>query len=198
MNDISCLILAAGESARMGEPKALLLYRGETFLSAVHAAAKAGGAGQVIVVAGIHSAQIGRRLPAADAVMAVNPAPQGGMISSVRTGLRAVRETASGVFIALVDQPFVTAEVFAGLAAEHAQTPDAVVIARYRGKKRGHPIVLPRAVFPLCFSGPDNLGLHWVTHHPAVTVRDVDFETDSIIRDVDTPQDYLRLTEAQP
>lgn len=194
MNNLACLILAAGDSSRMGEPKALLQYRGTTFLSHVYAAAK-NHAAPLVLVTGAHTAAIKKQLPGPGITVAVNEHPEGGMISSVRVGLRALPENITGVFIALVDQPFVTADVFAALASEHAKTPDHVIIARYMGKKRGHPIILPKAVLPLCFEGPDNLGLHWVTHHLTVKVSDIDFETDAVIRDIDTPQDYLKLAQ---
>jgi len=177
----------------MFAPKALLVYNGETFMSRVCAAAKSASA-EIIVIAGKHHHEITATLPPG-VKSAVNPAPEGGMISSVRVGLGAVNQSASGVIISLVDQPFVGAEIYAAMAAAHAETPDRVIIPRFRGRKRGHPIVLPKSALPLCFEGPDNLGLHWVTHHPSVFVRDIDFETDCIIRDVDTPQDYQNITQ---
>lgn len=197
MNNLACLILAAGDSSRMGEPKALLKYRGAAFLSHVYAAAK-NSASPIVLVTGAHTAAIEKQLPAPGIAIAVNEHPEGGMISSVRVGLRALPENITGVFIALVDQPFVPADVFAALALEHAKAPEHIIIARYMAKKRGHPIILPKAVLPLCFEGPDNLGLHWVTHHPTVKVRDIDFETDAVIRDIDTPQDYLKLVQEKP
>ena len=70
-----------------------------------------------------------------------------------------------------------------------------VVIPRYNGK-RGHPILLAKKVWPLCFTGPADLGLHWVTHHPSVKALDVDVECEFVVKDVDTPADYRSLVEA--
>jgi len=51
-------------------------------------------------------------------------------------------------------------------------------------------------VWPLCFTGPADLGLHWVTHHPSVKALDVDVECEFVVKDVDTPADYRSLVEA--
>ncbi|MFA6582870.1 MAG: nucleotidyltransferase family protein [Elusimicrobiaceae bacterium] len=193
MHSLTCIILAAGDSSRMGAPKALLEHEGRTFLCRICAAVAAAGVKDIVVVAGRHFEEIRRAAPGFGERYVPNPAPEGGMISSVRAGLRAVPDNASGALIALVDQPAIAEDIFRIVAGAHEETPGDIIIPRYLGKKRGHPIVLPRAVFPLCFAGPDNLGLHWVTHHASVTVRDIDFSDRSIISDIDTPEDYRKL-----
>lgn len=59
--------------------------------------------------------------------------------------------------------------------------------------KRGHPIIIPAAYRHLCFEGPLEKGLHWVTHHPSVKVFDLTVDDTGIIRDFDTPEDYTKL-----
>ncbi len=59
--------------------------------------------------------------------------------------------------------------------------------------KRGHPIIIPRKCLRLCFEGPLDKGLHWVTHHPSALLADLDVKDREIIRDFDTPEDYQRL-----
>jgi len=59
--------------------------------------------------------------------------------------------------------------------------------------KRGHPVIIPAIYRHLCFAGPLEAGLHWVTHHPSVKVLDLTVEDAGIIRDFDTPQDYEKL-----
>ncbi len=67
-------------------------------------------------------------------------------------------------------------------------TPDSGLLY-----KRGHPIIIPEAYRHLCFEGPLDKGLHWVTHHPSVKVLDLNVEDHGIIRDCDTPEDYEEL-----
>lgn len=59
--------------------------------------------------------------------------------------------------------------------------------------KRGHPIIVPAAYRRLCFEGPLEKGLHWVTHHPSVKIADLEVDDREIIRDFDTPEQYQQL-----
>jgi len=193
---IHTLILAGGNSARMGTPKALLDYNGKTFAEAVCDSVEKAGINRITLVAGVHAEEITDTLSGrANCHIVVNPNPDEGMISSVRTGLRAVGDVSEAVIISLVDQPFIPSCIYHELVRTWMMSNADVVIPRYNGK-RGHPILLAKKVWPLCFTGPADLGLHWVTHHPSVKALDVDVECEFVVKDVDTPADYRSLVEA--
>ncbi|MEA3306273.1 MAG: hypothetical protein U9Q34_00630, partial [Elusimicrobiota bacterium] len=63
----------------------------------------------------------------------------------------------------------------------------------YPPYKRGHPIIIPKIYWHLCFEGPEDKGLHWVTHHPQVKVLDLFVDDDNILKDFDTPEDYKSI-----
>ncbi|MFA5162563.1 MAG: nucleotidyltransferase family protein [Elusimicrobiales bacterium] len=190
------IILAAGASSRMGRPKALLEYRGGTFLDAVCSAMHGAGVHSITVVMGAHAAEIRGKWPGRHTHALVNPHPEQGQLSSLKTALRNMPVYAGAAVMALVDQPEVSSAVYEKLIDAWRQNPGCIAIPRHRGK-RGHPIILDARVWPLCFEAPPDKGLHWVTHHGSVSVIDVDVDEESVIRDIDTPEQYAVLTRSR-
>ncbi|HBB66310.1 MAG: hypothetical protein A2X28_10625 [Elusimicrobia bacterium GWA2_56_46] len=222
---ISAIILAAGDSSRMGRTKALLEYKGATFLGTALAGAKAAGAGETIVVLGANRAEVLAAWRPKEEKIAFNGTPELGQIASVRAGLKMAGPEAEAAMICLVDQPLIKPETYKLIAGFWRLHKDFLVIPRCRREagqpwvtshrsqvtgqnsdnstlhplpstlffKRGHPIIIPRRYFQLCFDGPAGKGLHWVTHHPSVTPADLTVEDGGIIRDFDTPEEYSRL-----
>jgi molybdenum cofactor cytidylyltransferase len=138
------LILSAGESRRMGSPKALLLYQGETFLDGLIARFSEVCA-PVIVVLGHDEAAIRARLRLAErAVFVTNPEYRNGQLSSMQCGLRAVPEGVEGILFTLVDHPCVRSETLRALLAPPAAL---IVKPRYEGRS-GHPVFFSRSLVP--------------------------------------------------
>lgn len=211
---LTAVILAAGGSSRMGGPKALLEYGGRSFIETVRAALAEAGAGRIIAVLGGHSGEILEKWKPDDVVFAVNPRPEDGQLSSLRTGLEAAPESSEAVMICLVDQPAIAPRTYRDIIGFWAAHKDSIIIPRVerlsspppatnhepratshepRYYKRGHPVIIPAAYLRLCFEGPLEAGLHWVTHHPSAKVLDFDVDDKNIIRDIDTPEDYEKL-----
>ncbi len=198
---LSAIILAAGESNRMGKPKALLPWRGRPFLEHVCDSLRRAGVEDRVVVLGQSSHEIlGGWVPAGEKV-AVNPQPEHGQLSSLRTGLADISEFSEGFMVCLADQPTIDPDTYSKLIACWLSNRESIVIPRvFRASdsrlKRGHPIIIPAAYKALCFEGPLDKGLHWVTHHPSVKVTDLEVKDSGIIRDFDTPEEYEALVKA--
>ena len=199
---LSAIILAAGESSRMGRPKALLQWRGLPFLEHVCAALRAAGVEDRVVVLGRASAEILSAWEPQGEKIAVNPKPEEGQLSFLRAGLAAANKDSAAFLVCLGDQPTIKPETYKSLIAFRAGRPGAIIIPRVPrlapgpGEppfKRGHPIIIPAGSRQLCFEGPLDKGLHWVTHHPSVRIADLDVPDREIIRDFDTPGDYAAL-----
>jgi len=195
---LSAIILAAGESSRMGRPKALLEWREKPFIEHVCVAMRAAGVEDRVVVLGRASHEILSAWTPAGEKIAVNPKPENGQISSLRAGLAAASEFSEGFMVCLADQPTVAAETYKKIMDCWLSNKDSIVIPRtFRAAdsrlKRGHPIIIPSAHRALCFEGPLDKGLHWVTHHPSVKITDLEVKDPEIIRDFDTPEDYKTL-----
>ena len=186
------LILAAGRSSRMGQDKALLEYRGRSFLDHLIYLALP-RVDNVIVVLGHNASKLKLTLPPVERVQAVINADYGlGMLSSLQTGLSRAGQEADWILWMLVDHPAMRGETLDQLvqAAKTERTP--IVIPRYDGK-RGHPVMLSRKVIAeLLQLSPDSSPQDVIRkHYPETCFLDVHDE--GVVRDVDLSKDYDNL-----
>lgn len=185
------LILAAGESSRMGSPKALLEFRGETFLDRL-IRCFSDYCSPVIVVLG-HEPEVIRAgvRAAGSAVFVLNPDYSRGQFSSLQCGLRAVPEDAAGVLFTPVDHPNIEPATVRQLIAAGA----SIAIPQYLGR-HGHPVLFTRAHIPEFLAlGPDAQARQ-VLHSHAGEIRYLDVADPGILDDIDDPDAYHRLLAA--
>jgi len=144
---VSGLVLAAGASTRLGQPKQLLPFGGTTLLGHVVAEARAASAlDEVIVVIGGAAAEVRRRVDLGGATVVENPAFGEGCSASYRTGLAALDPSAEAVVILLGDQPGVDRAVIDTVVEEWRRTRNRMMLASYQGRE-GHPLVFGRDLF---------------------------------------------------
>ncbi len=137
----AALILAAGASNRLGQPKQLVRVGQETLLERSVRVAREAGCSPVVVVIGAFQEQIQQQCSLRNALVVLHPEWAQGMGSSLAAGMRAVGE-AAGVLILTCDMPAVHAGHLRALAAT-----DVVTASAYSGRK-GVPAYFPRSVFP--------------------------------------------------
>ena len=191
---VAGLILAAGESRRMGSPKALLRYGRETFLDTLTALFGA-RCSTVIVVLGAHAAQI-RAASTRPATFVVNPDYAHGMTTSLQCGLRAMPPDASGVLFTLVDHPAASpATLDALLAPSNAPDAPLVRVPRYRAE-RGHPIWFSRELTPEFLALPADGPAREVVARHIDRTEYLDLDDPGIVADIDSPEDYRALIGA--
>lgn len=182
------LILAAGESSRMGSPKALLEFRGETFLDRL-IRCLSDQCAPVIVVLGYEPEVIraGVRAPG-NAVFVLNPDYQRGQFSSMQCGLRAVPADSQGVVFTPVDHPNIEPSTVARLI----ETRAAIAIPQYIGH-HGHPVLFSRQLIPEFLTlSPDDQAPTVIRRH-ASEIAYLDVSDPGILDDVDDPEAYRRL-----
>lgn len=189
---ISAIVLAAGESSRMGTPKALLPYAGGTFLSAICARLEGAGVGELVVVLGAHAGAVRGAGVTPRALIAVNGAWRDGQLSSLQCGLRVLSPGTEGALVTLVDHPLIEASTYAGLRGAAERAPGMILVAECRGRG-GHPVVFPRAVFGELLSAPRDGGARVVVRRDPARVGRVPFDDPGIVADIDTPGDYERI-----
>lgn len=189
---ICAIVLAAGDSLRMSRPKPLLELNGKTFLEVICNNIRFGGISDITVVLGRYAKSIMLGWSSAGERVVINPQTEKGQISSLRTALKRLPADADAVLVTLVDQPLVNLSTYRELVNSWKHNEDSIVIPRFGGK-RGHPVVLPRCVWPLCFEGSADIGLHWVIHHESVKVIDLEVNDKNILKDIDTPEDYSKV-----
>jgi molybdenum cofactor cytidylyltransferase len=191
---IAGLILAAGASSRMGSPKALLAYRGETFVERL-VRVFSEIANPVIVVLGYHADLI-RPVLENKATVVVNPAPERGQLTSLQTALAALPAEAEGFFFTPVDSPAVAREtvtrVVEAFRSRAAET--LFVIPRYQGR-RGHPVCATRAIADELLALPETAKASDVVHAHVDRTLYIDVDDPGILTDVDHPEAYRRLVE---
>jgi molybdenum cofactor cytidylyltransferase len=187
---VAGIILAAGESRRMGFPKALLRYRDETFLDTLigHFAIRCD---PVIVVLGAHAVRI-REGALRPATFVINPDYQRGQTTSMQCGLRAVPAAAEGVLFTLVDHPAVSPATFDALLA--APRP-MVRVPRFQGR-RGHPIWFSRELIAEFLELPENGAARDIVRSHAPQTEFLDVDDAGVLADIDDPAAYSRLTGA--
>ena len=189
---ISGLILAAGTSSRMGQPKQLLPFRGTILLDWAMAQAEAASAlDEVIVILGQAAAEIQPRLHSTRARVIVNPVFTEGCSGSYKAGMAAIDPRAEAVMVLLGDQPGVDSAVIDQVAQDWRTQGGRIALTSYRGR-RGHPMVFARALFEQLrqLSG-DKAAWKILDAHPD-WVRDVAVDH-AFPDDVDTRQDYEAL-----
>lgn len=189
-SNIAGLILAAGESRRMGSPKALLPYKGTTFLDTLVALFSA-RCSTVILVLGAHADEIRaakwRRPPGLRIVH--NQYYLSGQTSSLQAGLRAVPSGADGILFTLVDHPSVSAETINTLLAP----PFPLVrIPRFEGE-RGHPVWFRRDLIPEFLSLPSDGAANQVVRSHRAETEFLDVADPGVVADIDDHAAYQRL-----
>jgi len=186
------VILAGGESARMGYRKELLPFRGIPLVRHAASTALAAGLGPVVVVLGAHGAQVRTALLGLDVTTVVNEAWRGGIGTSIRAGVGAVdrSDEVRGLVLMLADQPLVTAEILGALVQRHVDDQCAVVAARYSGTV-GVPAYFARGMFGSLLELGADQGCKRVIVSAGDRAALVDCPEAAF--DVDTPDDRVLL-----
>jgi len=196
---IAGVILAAGASSRMGSPKALLDYRGETFIGRL-VRIFSQVCDPIIVVVGFHAEKIvpvvERQFPGGVQCV-VNPAPERGQLSSLQTGLAAVPGDCEGFLFLPVDCPAVEESTVHRVAEEfRRREPETqFVVPQYHGK-HGHPVCAARSVADEFLALPSSAQARDVVHAHVTHTIYLDVDDPGILRDVDDPEAYRQMVEA--
>ena len=196
------IVLAAGESTRMGSPKALLPDgAGRVFITRVlHTFAAAGVMDATIVTGSMHERIVGA--VAADAPGAAlirfarNLNPERGQLSSLLTGLDAADAPGvEAVLVTLVDIPFVQPATVKAVVDAFGRTR-APIVRPVRAERHGHPVLFARALFEELRRADPALGAKAVMRSHASAVLNVDVGDEGALLDVDTPAEYQRVVRS--
>jgi CTP:molybdopterin cytidylyltransferase MocA len=195
----AAIVPAAGASRRMGRPKLLLPFAAGNVVGGVVAALRGGGVGEVALVVAPGDAELAAWAHGQALVLAVNPRPEDGMLSTIRAGLAALGGTAAlaaagrALLVTPADLPALSsATVRAVLAALSAGAQLAV--PHHRGR-RGHPLGISAALLPEIDHLDPTVGLRQLLDRHAAVLHEVPVDDHGAVDDVDTPEDYARLLD---
>jgi molybdenum cofactor cytidylyltransferase len=185
------VVLAAGLSRRMGQPKLLLTLEGKPVLRHAVERMLAGGVDQAVIVVPLEHGDLEAALAGLPVRFAVNPKPEAGQGSSIAVGVSAAPAGAEAVLIALGDQPRLPPAVIPGLIAAFRRTGKAIAAARYR-EGQGNPVLFGLQVISELRILTGDRGARSVIEKDTSRVAWVDFD-EPMPADVDTPEDYARV-----
>jgi molybdenum cofactor cytidylyltransferase len=191
---LAAVILSGGESRRMGSPKALIPYRGRTFLQHLLDAARHPKISPVLVVLGPHAAEITREVALDPANVVINHDWQLGQLSSIQAALRhlATREETDGIILFLVDHPLISAALVDQLVAEFYRSGKPIIVPAYRGQ-RGHPVIFARRLYEELLAAPLDQGARAVVWNHAEEVLTVPTEEEGVVLNLNDPEKLRRV-----
>lgn len=193
MRNVGAVILAAGGSSRLGQPKQLLSFQRESLMRRAVRSAFEAGCTCVTVVAGDARDRIEIELRGTPAVVVENSEWQRGLGTSVRCGLRHLLSSPpeiDAVVLLACDQPFLDASVITSLIAQQENSGKPIVASSYAGTL-GIPALFHRSYFESLLALPDNSGAKILIESRSAEVAQIEFEKGAV--DIDTPDDFERI-----
>ncbi|MGH7483118.1 MAG: nucleotidyltransferase family protein [Longimicrobiales bacterium] len=192
---VAGIVLAAGRSSRMGEPKALVEIEGRSFLERAIDSLRRGGCRGVICVVGAQPAELEDAARVAGARVVVNPDADSEQLDSLRLGLAALARTTEAAIVLPVDHPLVRPETVDALIHGFRARGRPIVRVVHDGRP-GHPTLFGRAVFDaLTGDLPD--GAESLIERRPDDVEDVAVDDPGVVADLDTPDAVRRAREAR-
>jgi molybdenum cofactor cytidylyltransferase len=191
---IAAVILSAGESSRMGSPKALLPIEGKTFVERIVSTLQQTKVGKIIVVLGHNAEEMKQKIGHLAVTVVVNRDYAKGQLSSLIAALRSleteeVAGEVDGLLVHLVDLPFLNPSLVDAMIDSFYSSNKLIVVPLHKGR-RGHPVIFSRKLFPEILSAPLDQGAKAVTRAHRDETLELETDDGNVLVDIDTPQDY--------
>lgn len=185
------MILAAGESKRMGKPKLLLPFGEKTIIETVIENVIKSKVEKILVVLGSNRDKIEKKIKTFPVEIAVNPNFRRGMLSSVQSGFQALPENTQAVLVVLGDQPAISSSVINKIIDAFKKTGKGIVLPVYKNE-RGHPVLIDIKYRGEVENLNPDLGLRSLVYNHPEDILEVEVETQNILQDIDYKEDYRR------
>ena len=192
------VIVAAGESKRLGTPKQLLPYQGDTLLNRLIANLKQASDFPIFLILGASSEKIIEEIGATDFSITINENWQEGMASSIRLGIQVAQKNVpnlEGIMLVVCDQPFIAVANIQALIKLQKNT-NLPIAASYYANILGTPALFHKSVFPDLLKLSGDVGAKNIIQQRGTEVAKLHFEEGLV--DIDTPEDYQQLLASKP
>ena len=186
---ISAVILAAGESRRMGKPKPLLKFNDKTFLEQIISVLKSSDIDTVTVVLGARAETIRQSIDLSETNVVINNNYKKGQLSSLIAALENIPDGTEAILLCLVDHPFITKDLINSIVAEFKQTASPIIVPVYN-KQRGHPTLFASSLFNELLNAPEDQGARYVLYSNEDKVTELETTEPAARISIDTPADY--------
>ena len=186
---INVIVLAAGESRRMGKLKPLLRFRDTTFLEQIISVLKLSNVDRITVVLGAGAETIEKSIDLSGTDVVVNKDYRKGQLSSLVAGLKNTPAETDAILVCLVDNPFITKTVVNRIISKFKETKSPIVVPVFN-KKRGHPALFSRSLFKELCNAPAKEGARYVLYSNEEKMLELEMPESGILVGIDTPEDY--------
>jgi molybdenum cofactor cytidylyltransferase len=195
---IVAVVLSAGESSRMGRPKALLPIDSQTFIEKIVGALKQSGIERVVVVLGFHADELRLQVGHLPVEIVVNPDYKQGQLSSLQAAIRHLQTTGScdGMLVHLVDHPYIDSKLVRLMIDRFGDSDNMIVVPRHQGK-RGHPVIFSKKLFQELLDAPIDQGAKAVVNAHRGETLEIDTDDAGITLDIDTPELYRQHVKGE-
>ncbi|NIM57698.1 MAG: NTP transferase domain-containing protein [Candidatus Aminicenantes bacterium] len=185
------MILAAGESKRMGKPKLLLPFGDKTIIETIVQTVVSSKVEKTLVILGSEREKIEEKIKNYPVKIVYNRDFRSGMLSSVQCGLEALPEEAKAVLVVLGDQPKISTTVINKLIDAYKSSGKGIVLPVYK-KERGHPVLVDVKYREEVKNLSPEVGLRGTVYNHPEDILEVEVETPSIFQDIDDQSDYKK------
>jgi molybdenum cofactor cytidylyltransferase len=193
---LAAAILAAGESRRMGSPKALIPFRGHTFLEHLLEVTRHPRVGVTRVVLGAGAHGIQEKLPLDPAWVVINQNWRQGQLSSIQAAVRSLPPNQTeGLILCPVDHPIVSRLLVARLIAEFDSGRKLVVLPTFKGR-RGHPLIFRATLYDELLAASAEVGARQVVWNHAQDVLGVPTDEEGVILNLNNPETLKKALES--
>lgn len=186
---INVIILAAGESKRMGKTKALLPFGETTFLGQIISVVKSSDVDRVSVVLGADAERIKKTVDLSGIEVVINRDYKKGQLSSLIAALENLLPATEAILVCLVDNPFISKIVINQIVNKFRETGSPIVIPVFE-KKRGHPTLFAASLLKELLNAPVDEGARYVVKSNAEKVEEVEVDDRKALVGINTPEDY--------
>ena len=188
---IVAVVLSAGESSRMGQPKALLPIDGETFIERIVAALKQTKVGKIIVILGHNARELQSKISHLPVEILINTDYKLGQLSSLQLAVRNLQPDldCDGMLVHLVDHPYLAPALVEEMIRRFYETKKRIIVPKFQGK-RGHPVIFSNALFDEILSAPMEEGAKAVVNAHRAETLEIETAEEGIAVDIDTPELY--------
>lgn len=188
---IVAVVLSAGESSRMGRPKALLPIDGQTFIERIVGALKQTAAAKLIVVLGHNADELKGRIAHLPVEVLINHDYKLGQLSSLQIAVRSLQTRADcdGMLVHLVDHPYLNPALVDEMIRRFYESKKLIVVPRCGGT-RGHPVIFSRELFDELLNAPMDQGAKTIVNAHRGETLEIETDEAGIIVDIDTPELY--------
>ena len=188
---VAAVVLAAGASTRLGQPKQLAPIGGRPALAYTLDALRASSVGRIVLVLGHHADAIAAALDLTNITIVRNDGYAEGQSTSVRAGVKSLGDDVAAALMVVGDQPLLAPTVVDTIVRAYEQTGGPFIVPVYAGEW-GNPVLLARATWPLLDNLKGDTGARPILRKHIDMVLEVPVPG-SLLDDIDTPDDYARI-----